>query len=414
MTCPAATLPATPAASLAAPANPAAQRRHFYLLASVTLSFLAGSSAPTPLYPVYQAMWGFAPVTVAAIFAVYAVVLLAALLVLGRLSDHIGRRPVIVTAALVQAAAMAVFASAQDTSALFIARIVQGVATGAAIAAIGAAMLDLDRQRGTLANAVAPALGTATGAVLAGVLVHWLPQPTHLVYWVLGTAYLLQAAGVASMPEPGRRVPGALASLRPRFTASPQARAALRIAAPAVLAGWSLAGFAGSLGPALVRRDLALDASLGGGLALFTLAGSAGVTVLALRRAHEKTLLTFGATALLTGMGAMLVALQAGSPAAYIAASMLAGAGFGASFQGGVRSVLAAASVADRAGALSVLFVLSYLAMGLPAVAAGAIVALTGNLHATSIGFGLFVMALAGLARLGLRAGVEAGRLPIA
>ena len=231
MNCPAAVLPA----SLPPLADAGTRRRHFFLLASVTLSFLAGSSAPTPLYPVYQAMWGFAPLTVAAIFASYAVVLLGALLVLGRLSDHVGRRPVIVIAALLQAGAMVVFASAQDTSALFLARIVQGFATGAAIAAIGAAMLDLDRQRGTLANAVAPALGTATGAVLSGVLVHWLPQPTHLVYWVLGATYLLQAAGIAAMPEPGRLMPGALASLRPRFGASPQALAALRIAAPATM-----------------------------------------------------------------------------------------------------------------------------------------------------------------------------------
>jgi predicted MFS family arabinose efflux permease len=396
-----------PAHALPAPLQPAAvvaaSRLHFYVLASVTLSFLAGSSVPTPLYPVYQAMWGFAPVTVAAIFASYAVVLLAALLVLGRLSDHIGRRPVIVAAALVQVVAMAVFASAQDTSALFLARIVQGFATGAAIAAIGAAMLDLDRSKGTLANAVAPALGTASGAVLSGVMVHWLPQPTHLVYEVLGAIYLLQAAGIAALPEPGRRVPGALASLRPRFSASPQARAALRIAAPAVLAGWSLAGFAASLGPALVKRELALDPSLGGGLALFALAGSAGAAVLALRRSDEKTLLAFGATALLVGMAGMLLALQAGSPFAYLLASIVAGSGFGASFQGGVRSVLAATSAADRAGALSVLFVLSYLAMGLPAVAAGAIVAATGNLHATAIGFGLGVIGLAAFARMGTR-----------
>jgi len=399
MTCPAAALPA----SLPPAAEAATRRRRFYLLASVTLSFLAGASAPTPLYPVYQAMWGFAPVTVAAIFASYAVVLLAALLVLGRLSDHVGRRPVIVAAAFLQVGAMAVFATAQDTSALFLARIVQGFATGGAIAAIGAAMLDLDRQRGTLANAVAPALGTASGAVLSGVMVHWLPQPTHLVYWVLAAAYLLQAAGIAAMPEPGRRAPGALASLRPRFGASPKARAALRIAAPSVLAGWSLAGFAASLGPALVKRELSFDASLGGGLALFALAGSAAATVLALRRWHEKALLAFGATALLAGMAAMLLALQAGSAVAYLAASIVAGAGFGASFQGGVRSVLAAASAADRAGALSVLFVLSYLAMGLPAVAAGAIVALTGNLHATAIGFGVAVIVLAALARAGVQ-----------
>lgn len=152
-------------------------------------------------------------------------------------------------------------------------------------------MVDLDGKRGTLANAVAPALGTASGAVLSGVLVHWLPQPTQLVYWVLGTVYLLQAAGVALMSETGLRKPGALASLRPRFGASPQAR-----------------------------------------------------TALALRRSSEKGLLAFGATALLLGMAGMLLGLQVASPAVYIASSMAAGAGFGASFQGGVRSGLAASA----------------------------------------------------------------------
>jgi hypothetical protein len=102
-------------------------------------------------------------------------------------------------------------------------------------------------------------------------------------------------------------------------------------------------------------------------------------------------------------MAAMLLALNTGSAAAYLAASLVAGAGFGASFQGGVRSVLAAAAAADRAGALSVLFVLSYLAMGLPAVAAGAIVAVTGNLHSTAMGFGFAVIALAALARARMR-----------
>ena len=66
----------------------------FYLLASITISFLAGSSAPTPLYALYQAKWGFSPITVTIIFGIYALSVLTALLFVGRLSDHLGRRPV--------------------------------------------------------------------------------------------------------------------------------------------------------------------------------------------------------------------------------------------------------------------------------------------------------------------------------
>ncbi|MFF7212800.1 MFS transporter [Streptomyces sp. NPDC008238] len=87
-------------------------RAAFYLLASIVVSFLAGSSAPTPLYAVYQAEWGFGPVTTTLVFGVYAIAVLVSLLTLGRLSDHLGRRPVLLAALTAQAAAMVVFATA--------------------------------------------------------------------------------------------------------------------------------------------------------------------------------------------------------------------------------------------------------------------------------------------------------------
>ena len=66
---------------------------------------------------------------------------------------------------------MLLFATATSVTGLLVARVVQGLTTGAAIGAIGAAMIDLDKSRGTVANAVAPPFGTALGGVLAGVLV---------------------------------------------------------------------------------------------------------------------------------------------------------------------------------------------------------------------------------------------------
>ena len=117
----------------------------FYLLASMTVSFLAGSSAPTPLYPLYQAMWGFSPVMLTIVFGIYALAVLAALLVAGRLSDHLGRRPVLIVAAAGQALVMLLFATAESVTGLLVARIMQGLITGAAIGAVGAAMIE-DRK----------------------------------------------------------------------------------------------------------------------------------------------------------------------------------------------------------------------------------------------------------------------------
>ena len=116
------------------------QTASFYLLASITVSYLASSSAPTPLYPIYQAEWGFSPLAITFVFGIYAVAVLGALLVAGRLSDFLGRRPVLIVATMVQAATMLLFAFAGGLSTLVVARIIQGLSTGAAIAAVGAGM----------------------------------------------------------------------------------------------------------------------------------------------------------------------------------------------------------------------------------------------------------------------------------
>src|SRR5712672_4283214 len=126
-----------------------------YLLASITVSYLASSSAPTPLYPIYQGEWGFSAVAISFVFGIYAIAVLGALLVAGRLSDYVGRRPVLIVATAIQAATMFLFAFADGLSDLIAARVIQGLATGAAIAAVGAGMLDMDEARGAVANSVA-------------------------------------------------------------------------------------------------------------------------------------------------------------------------------------------------------------------------------------------------------------------
>ena len=163
--------------------------------------FLAASSAPAPLYALYQSRWGFSSITVSTIFGVYALAVLAALLTVGSLSDHVGRRPVLLAALATQSVVMVLFVVADRVGMLLVARVAQGLATGGAIGAIGAGLVDLDRERGTVANAVAPATGTAVGALLSGLLVQFLPAPTHLVYLVLWAIFVIQAAGVAAMSE---------------------------------------------------------------------------------------------------------------------------------------------------------------------------------------------------------------------
>src|SRR5262245_8734994 len=123
-----------------------------FVLASLIVALLASSAAPTPLYAIYQARWHFTPITTTVVFGVYAVAVLAGLLTMGKLSDHVGRRPVLLTAIAVHAGSLVIFATATGVPALLSARVVQGLSTGAALGAIGAAMLDVDRELGTFAD----------------------------------------------------------------------------------------------------------------------------------------------------------------------------------------------------------------------------------------------------------------------
>jgi hypothetical protein len=173
------------------------------------------------------------------------------------------------------------------------------------------------------------------------------------------------------------------------------------LAAPALVATWALAGFYGSLGPALVRRILGSSSLVMGGLTLFVLAGSGALTVLLLRRWPALRMMNLGAAALLVGVGLTLVAATRGAAPLFFTGAALAGAGFGAGFQGAIRMVLPRTAAADRAGVLSVLFVISYLAMGLPAVLGGLRVVPGGGLLTTSREYGAAVMALAALTLAG-------------
>ncbi|MEU1600741.1 MFS transporter [Streptomyces sp. NPDC005708] len=373
-----------------------------YLLASVFVSLLASSSAPTPLYTLYQARWGFSPITTTVVFGVYAVCVLVSLLTVGKLSDHVGRRPVLLVTLLIQVATMVVFATADGVPSLMVARVVQGVATGAAIGAVGAGMLDIDARRGQLANAVAPTIGTGSGALVSALLVRYLPAPTHLVYFLLLALFALQAVGVALMRETVTRAPGALASLRPEFTLPRQVRAHVLAAAPVLFAGWALAGLYGALGPALVATLTRTNAEVLGGLTLFVLAGVAGVTVAVLRNAQPGTMMLIGIGALPVGVVVTLLALAVESLPLFFVGTAISGAAFGAGFQGGIRTVASQVAPHERAGTLSLLYVISYLGFGLPVVAAGFLIVHGAGLLGATQDYGAAMIVLAAAALLAL------------
>ncbi len=365
-----------------------------WLLASIMVGFLAASSAPSPLYAVYREAWGFSALMLTLVFGCYAFALLASLLVLGTLSDYRGRREVVVLALVLEIASTFLFLYAGSVAWLFAARLLQGLATGIATSVLSAALIDLDRERGALVNTVAPMVGMALGALGTSVLVQFAPAPTTLVFELLLVLFALQTVAAFFLPETVLRRPGAWRSLRPSIAIPAQARQTLWQLLPMNTALWALGGFYLSLGPTLARIVTGNNAPVVGGAIIASLVLPAAIAILFVRTRAPRPTVVGSTAALIVGLSVTLVGVALHSSAVFFVGTMVAGVGFGAGFNGALRSLVSLATAAERGGLMAGFFALSYLAFSLPAIAAGLAVGHFG-LHASALGFGLSLITLA-------------------
>ncbi|MGW5480424.1 MFS transporter [Streptomyces sp. NPDC004008] len=385
------------------PAERVSRSVGFWLLAVTLLAFYAAASAFSPLLVVDQHRWGFTPTMLTTIFAVYALGLLVALLTVGGLSDYVGRRPVLAGALIVEAASMGMFLTADGVGLLLVARILQGLGIGASIGSIGAGLLDLQpsttSRLGSLLNSAAPAAGLGLGALGSGVLVQYAPAPTMLVFALLVTVFLVLTVAVFFLPEPVAPRPGAWASLRPRMAVPSQARRSFLAIMPCLVATWAISGFYLSLVPSLAVGVLHIGSHLVGALALTTFFSAGTVGSLVSRNLAPNRAMAVGCVALAAGTGLTLLALVGPSTPLFFLGTSLAGAGWGSSLLGSWSALAALAGPTERAKLFAFVYVVSYIAFGLPAVAAGLVIPSLGP-RATTMWYGAAVIALTLLAVL--------------
>ncbi|WP_053145967.1 MFS transporter [Pseudomonas sp. P97.38] len=381
--------------------RPASTGASLLFLAITLLSFLAASSAPTPLYHLYQEHLQFSPATLTLIFGVYAFSLLTALLTVGSLSDYLGRKPVIFVSLLFNMLAMLLFIFADSVAWLIGARVIQGFATGMATSVLGAALLDFDRRQGPLITSVAPLLGMAFGALGCGLLAEFAPWPLQLTYWILLGMFLFQAIYLWRLSESVSAQPGAWRSLRPTLHVPVQARRALWLVLPLDLAAWAVGGFYLSLAPSLVRAATGSTSNLVGGALVAVLTLSGALSIYTLRNQQAGKMLRLAASLLVLGLALVLVAVHGASLPLFFVGTLVTGSGFGAGFLGALRSIMPQALPHERAGLMSAFYVLSYLAFSLPSLLAGNLTRVFGLIPTTD-GYGVVLIVLSVAALLGL------------
>lgn len=372
--------------------------------AITSATFFAASSAPTPLYRLYQQAFAFSPVLITVIFAAYAFSLLVSLLIVGSISDHLGRRPVIFASLLLLMVAIGLFLTADGSNMLIVARIIQGLATGAAVSSIGAALVDIDPVRGSVVNSLAPLAGMGIGALGSSALVQLAPAPMQLVYVVVLAVAILLAGLIWLTPETGTPKPGALAALYPEIMVPSQVKRALLSVTPINVSVWALGGFYLSLVPSLVSATTGSNGPLVGGCVVAALTVSGGIAVFLLRAHTATTALRIGIPAMTIGLLSIVAGVHFSSVALLGLGTAIAGIGFGSNFLGTVKTIMPLARPEERAGLLSALYIESYLAFSLPAILAGFLAKTIGYVATTDLYVAtIIVLMISGV--LALRAG---------
>ncbi len=393
------------------------RRAAFVAVSLGLMTILACAGAVSPLLIVYQHQDGIPDAGLTGALAVYILPAAAALLCCGRLSDHLGRRPVALMALTSAALGCLVLTTVHGLPTLLTGRALQGLGAGLGTSALGAYAVDLQPQeRPWLAAAVttsAPTAGIAAGALVSGALVDYAPAPRTLVYLVFVALLVIAGLGVLASPETSTRQPGALQSLAPTFKVPAAATPVFLAACCCFVASWALGGFYQALGPSLAARVLGHSGHLFGGLVVACAIGTSTVGATMVARADPRRAMLAGCAALGVGTLIVLLALSTDSTATFLSGSILAGLGFGAAFTGGMRRLLAATTPSDRAGMLAAAYLVSYLGAAVPSFAAGLLTSQWG-LTTVADAFGALVIALVSIAAVASVRSATANRLPSA
>jgi MFS family permease len=374
----------------------------FWLTAFLFAATMLGTTLPTPLYALYERQWGFGAGMVTVVFSTYAAGVLVALLLAGRSSDQVGRRPVLAAGLGFSAVSTVVFILAPGLGWLFVGRVLSGLSAGLVTGTATAALTDLVAaravRRASVVATVANIGGLGLGPLIAGLFAEYGPYPTVLVFCVYLGLLAVAAAGLLAVPETvthRQRL-----SLRFSGLAIPATgRAEFLAAGLAGFMSFSLLGMFTSLAPTFLRTVLHDHNLAVGGAAACLAFTTAAVAQVAVSRLPGRPVLLAGLGLFLAALGLLVTALGEASTPLFLIATVVSGLASGTAFIGSLSTANRLAPVDQRGQVVSTFFVLCYLGLTVPVIGLGVISQVIGDFRATlAVGIVLGVLAVGSIA----------------
>lgn len=377
-----------------------------WTLAASTYVFavvMIGVTLPTPLYPRYQAEFGFGSTQTTLLFSVYAVAVIVSLIFFGRLSEAWGRKPLLTAGVLLSVVSALLFMYGSHLGLLYTGRVMSGVAAGIFTATGTVAVLEnAPEGRRRLATSLATAAnigGLGLGNLMSGAVAAALPRPLFTPFLIHVILLGLAGAALLGVRESVTTRSHSLAMQLPAIP--PESRVVFIRAAPGAVSSFAIAGLYSAVAPSFMHQALGIQSSAVIGAVVFALFGASAACQLLFQSLADRTLVLCGGLIQIASMGSLAAALLTDSTVLLVVSALFGGAGQGFLFATGMRAITDVTEVRNRTAVTTSYFILAYLAMSAPIIGVGVLAVLNG-LVASTVTFAVLATVVSCLSLLGL------------
>lgn len=361
-----------------------------------------GTALISPLYPLYQAAWALRTSEISLIYVVYMVGALCGLLFMGRLSDTLGFRRVMMAGLLLGWFGTLLTMLAWHLTSLNIGRFAVGLSSSLIVTSASVGLVQISRegasQRISTITSFLLAFGFGLGPITGGIIGQWFAHPlvsTYVPTLVLGVlaVYALMRVELKGTSAPAPQAPSWRAFV-PRLAWADRADSlafALTCACPFFAFG--VFGVYASMAPLFLDQMVPWHGPIVSGTAIGVILLASATVQLLSARMSLRWCGFLGLLAVVLSNAMLVLNFRLGSPTVFMIGVCGAAIGHGLCLLAGISMVNRIARPAERSGLISTYLVCGYVGSIVPLIAAGWIADHFGLATAITI-LGLAVIAL--------------------
>lgn len=375
----------------------------FVWVGSALCAGTMATALASPLYPLYQELWGLTAGEITHIFIAYMFGVLGALLFFGRFSDCFGFLNVARAALMIAIAGLAVAAMAPSPMALLVSRVLIGIASGLITTSATLGLVRLEpagnRQNASFLASVISILGFALGPFVAGLVAQFAPAPLVTPYVVALIFASIALAGILSLRGETQGLQSfRLSYLRPYFTVPPRGRRyPFLIAALSAFSAFGIFSLYASLAPSFLKDVIPWHGPAISGVAISLVLFCSALSQFPMRRMRPRSALVIGLAVLTVSLALLAAALHFHSAVLFLVSDVATGFGHGVSFMASLAIINMIASEENRSGTIASFFSVGYLGTIIPIFGVGILadwLGLTIAVLAFCLGMGVLTLSL--------------------